>query len=501
MRVAVIGSGISGIAAARIMTRLGHEAVVYERHSRIGGIWAHAYPDVRLQNIAEHYRFSDFPWPFAPDLHPNADQIMRYLEAAAAHYGLDIRLSHEVTAMTELADGWQLGIASASGVEGERFDHVVVAVGMFGDRRSEVPLLGRALFKGSVITEREVRDLDALRGKRVAIVGFGKTAVDLASMAAERGAIVHHVFRRPHWLSPRVIAGRQLADIVTARSSTAVLPSWVHVSEKEKRLHARKGQIAAYWRITEFLMRMTTGLHRFHLSRTARAGMRELEPGSKPSFELCAVGALAPDTYYPLVRQGAIVPVRGAVAGLYEDGIVIADGRRIEADVVLLAVGWKGPSFSFLPEPYRQMMTGEPDGTQLYRHMLHPSIPRVAFAGYNHGFLHMPFVEVSMVWYGAVISDALALPPPEEMAASAGRVAAWKRANWISKPSLAYNIGTHVHHYMDVLLMELGLNPHRKRSARAERREPYGPVDYAGVVEEFLAAKHAGQLKPLPYDT
>ena len=60
MRIAVIGAGISGIAAAKTLMKFGHQPVLFERSAEIGGVWALAYPQVRLQNIGDHYRFTDF---------------------------------------------------------------------------------------------------------------------------------------------------------------------------------------------------------------------------------------------------------------------------------------------------------------------------------------------------------------------------------------------------------------------------------------------------------
>lgn len=80
--IAIIGSGISGIAAAAVLQREGHAVTLYERESEPGGVWARTYPAVTLQNVASHYHISDFPWPFTPDLHPTAAQIRRYLHAA-----------------------------------------------------------------------------------------------------------------------------------------------------------------------------------------------------------------------------------------------------------------------------------------------------------------------------------------------------------------------------------------------------------------------------------
>jgi dimethylaniline monooxygenase (N-oxide forming) len=82
LRIAIIGAGISGIAAANILKKNGFEAVVFEKSEKLGGVWASAYPEVHLQNIYNQYHLSDFDWSFKPDLHPTGDQIMRYLTEA-----------------------------------------------------------------------------------------------------------------------------------------------------------------------------------------------------------------------------------------------------------------------------------------------------------------------------------------------------------------------------------------------------------------------------------
>src|SRR5690349_16766100 len=102
-RIAVIGAGISGIAAASVLKKNGFVPIVFEKHERIGGVWATAYPGVHLQNIYPQYRLSDLDWSFKPDLHPTGEQIMRYLSEAVEHLQLDIRLKHEILAMKEQA--------------------------------------------------------------------------------------------------------------------------------------------------------------------------------------------------------------------------------------------------------------------------------------------------------------------------------------------------------------------------------------------------------------
>lgn len=504
MRIAVIGSGISGIAAARVLMRRGHEVVVFERSGAIGGVWALAYPEVRLQNVAEHYRLTDFPWPFTPELHPTGEQIRRYLQAAVDRFSIDVRLRHEVAALHEEPDGWRLDLRTPDGERSERFEWVVVAVGHYSQDKPDLPLPGRERFAGQVLTERDVRDLGALAGRRVAVVGFGKSALDLAAFAAERGSQVHHVFREPRWLLPKYIFGVHMADVIFTRMSTAMLPSWVHPNGAEAVLHERLSPVVTgFWRMVTLLVRAQTGLHQLWRDPEVRRRMRLLEPEQPVTYQMRAATALAPESYFPSVVKGTIVPHRSSVAGLSEGALLLADGSAVPCDVVVLAVGHNTPGFPFLPDRYRRLLESEPDGAQLYRHLLHPRIPRLAFAGFNHGFLHVPGVEVSMLWLSAHLRGELVLPPPEEMERSAARVRDWKRENSLFEPSRSYGIATRFHQYLDVMLSDLGVSPYRKKGPLSELVSAYTAEDYAGVLHEYeqARARRGAPRRPLDLDT
>jgi len=190
-RIAVVGAGISGIAAANILKKNGFVPVVFEKHEKIGGVWASAYPEVHLQNIYPQYHLSDFDWSFKPDLHPTGEQIMRYLTEAVEHHKLDIRLNHEILAIQENPDGWQIRYKNAAGIRDESFEYVILAAGQYTDGKNIPHFLDEEQFKGKIITERDITSLDVFDGKRVVIVGYGKSALDMTTLAAERSAEVH----------------------------------------------------------------------------------------------------------------------------------------------------------------------------------------------------------------------------------------------------------------------------------------------------------------------
>jgi hypothetical protein len=259
--------------------------------------------------------------------------------------------------------------------------------------------------------------------------------------------------------------------------------------------------IGTYWNNTSSMLQLAMGLKGRLRSKPARDRLKLVTPEGPVTIQLR--GTMAPPTYYPSVASGKIVPVQGNFAALTTEGVKLSDGRVIPAEMVVLAIGNDKPSFSYLPAAYRDMMTSAEDGVQLYRHILHPRIPRLAFIGFNHGVFHIPASELSAIWIEALMSGDLVLPSAEEMEASSARVAAWKRANTNFEPQRGFTTSNHFHQYFDVLLGDIGVSARRKKNAIAETFSPYGPADYLTVTDEYVAgrAKRTAPLHPLPLDT
>lgn len=487
MRVAVIGAGISGIAFAGVMQRFGHHCVIYEKGESVGGIWALAYPEVRLQNSYEQYAFIDFPWPVKPDQHPTGAQIREYLAAAVTHYALDVRLRHEVVRLEEADDGWIVHTAHDGEPAAERYDYVVASIGQYALQKLRPEFPGEAQFRGEVITERDVHDLECFRGRRVAVVGFGKSAVDMATLAAPLAASVTHVFRTPRWLVPFRVAGMHFTYPFFCRATTVFMPSWVHAGRVERSLHGRfGGLVRGFWRVIETVV---TRHIRGHSGGDAGAAARLAAVTPRHGFvpDMRSATAMAPPTYYGRIASGNIVPRQGQVRGFTPTALELEDGSEVEAELVVLAVGSGPPVFPFLPPPYRALLEGEPDGVQLYRHILHPQIPRFAFAGYNHGFMHVPAAELAAVWLCAVLRGDLKLPEAAAQERSILAMREWKREHIHFEPSRSCAVSTRFQQHIDTLLKDLGVSPYRKMpNIFAEALQRYGASDYAGIVQDVI---------------
>ncbi|MBD2308710.1 NAD(P)/FAD-dependent oxidoreductase [Chroococcidiopsis sp. FACHB-1243] len=503
-RIAVIGAGISGIAAANILKKNGYEAVVFEKSTEIGGVWAVAYPEVRLQNISSQYHLSDFPWTFAPDLHPTQLQIRQYLDAAVHHLQIDVRLNHEVLALEEIAAGWRVRFQNQAGCHEDTFPYVLIATGQYLQKYHPT-FAGEVDFTGKVVTEREIKSLDIFNDKCVAVVGFGKSAIDMTVLAAQRGQQVYHIFRQPRWLIPQRILGLHYTHVLFSRINSVMTPSWAYPTTVERFLHQRLNFIvSSFGRLVELILRLQVQWMRFGRDQAAADRLKIVQPTHSLVSDLRSATAVAPDAYYRFVAEGRIQPHQAKLSGFFEETIKLEQGQEIHCDVVVLSLGSQTPVFSFLPERYRHLLEVQKDGVQLYRHLIHPRVSNLAFVGFNHGFLHVPAVEIGTLWFCAYLKGELELPSVEQMEQDIEQVRQWKRAHIRFEPTRGSGVNVRYQQYIDILLRDLGVSSYRKMpNILAEIFARYNCSDYKNVLEEYNRNKtsRTTPLRPLAVAT
>src|SRR6201994_3392924 len=97
-RVAIVGAGPGGLAAAKYAIEAGFDATVFEAGDDLGGQWhttaghSGGWPGVDTNTSRAMTAFSDFPAPADHPLHPTAEQVHAYLQAYASAFGVTERI-------------------------------------------------------------------------------------------------------------------------------------------------------------------------------------------------------------------------------------------------------------------------------------------------------------------------------------------------------------------------------------------------------------------------
>ncbi len=164
-RVAVVGSGPSGLACAQQLNRAGHKVVVYEQKDRIGGLLRYGIPDFKLDKVI-------------------LDRRLHILEAE----GIDFRSSV------------QIGSDIAASYLTKKYDAVCLTGGAMHPRDLDVPgrELGGIHFAMTYLEQSNRRvagdrldpgSLILATGRNVVVIGGGDTGADCVGTANRQGAL------------------------------------------------------------------------------------------------------------------------------------------------------------------------------------------------------------------------------------------------------------------------------------------------------------------------
>src|SRR5262245_761097 len=472
-RVGIVGAGIAGLVTAKVFTQGGFDVVVFEKADELGGVWAgsRTYPGLRANNSRESYAFSDFPYPATADDFPTAEQIRSYLGAYADRFGLRalIRLSSEVVLITRAPiHGFVVLVQAARGNPvALQFDYVVVCNGVFSE--PQLPQFdGQERFQGSIVHSSQLTDPHALAGQRVVVVGAGKSALDCAGWAARHARRCTLVFRSPHWMAPRrVFVGVPVDRIILTRFFELFL-RYHHRGSVEAVLHGPlRGLVVLWW------LGWSRVIRRFLNVPAMLVPDAPLPAG----FENIGIGG----EFYDALNRGDLTLRRGRIAGFLGGATLVLDSdERLEADVVLLATGWR-QSLPFLDSILLNQVCRH-DRLSLYRHILPPQEQRLGFIGYASSTACQLTSEVAAHWLSACFRGDLKPPTVPHMEREIARVLDWARDVFPGR-SQGYFVGPYLAHYLDDLLRDMRLPTRRAANLFAEYFAPLWPSRYRNLTE------------------
>jgi cation diffusion facilitator CzcD-associated flavoprotein CzcO len=333
VRVAVVGSGFGGLGAAVRLRRQGiTDFVVLERADSVGGTWRdNSYPGCACDVPSHLYSFSFAPNPDWPRTFSGQEHIRAYLERVTDTFGLrpHIRFRSEVRRMTWNSELLRWDIETASG--NLSADFVVSATGPLSDPKiPDVP--GLDSFPGRVFhSARWDHDYD-LRGKRVAMIGTGASAIQIVPAIQPEVSRLTLFQRTPAWVMPRVdraISGPE-------RALHRALPLTGRL---------RRGLL---WGIRELQVQAFTK-HPNELGLVEQLAKRNMARAIKdpalrakltPDYRIGCKRILLSNAYYPALARPNVDVVASGLSEVRGSTLVAADGSEAEVDAIVFGTGF-----------------------------------------------------------------------------------------------------------------------------------------------------------------
>ena len=332
--VLIIGSGFGGLGMAIKLREQGfHSFTVLERAAEVGGTWRdNNYPGAACDIQSHVYSFSFEPNPKWSRMYAAQEEILAYLRHCAEKYGIrtHIRFNSEVVSAVwrERSQLWEVRTKDGAVLHARA---VVSATG--GLSRPSLPNIpGLATFGGKTFHTAEWNHEYDLRDKRVGVIGTGASAIQIVPELAKTAKELTVFQRTPPWIVPK--ADREIG--VIERQIYARFP--VLQDLYRRALFAKLDIRGVGFVLNKKILEVGERLALSHIRRQVKdLALREKVT---PNYRMGCKRVLISNDYYPAIQRPNVTLETEGIAGVSTRGIVLADGRTIDLDAIVLGTGF-----------------------------------------------------------------------------------------------------------------------------------------------------------------
>ena len=373
-KVVILGSGFGGICSAIKLKEAGfHDFVILEKAGSLGGTWRdNTYPGCACDVPSELYSLSfdrnvDMLYK---EPYTSQSTVLDYMRYLSDKYHLDqhFRFNRKVTELTwnERESMWSVKTEKGEAHFGT---HVISAVGQM-----HLPMIptfeGAETFQGdSFHTAKCTRSLEFFRGKRVAVIGNGASAIQVIPELAKVASHVEVFQRTPRHVLPKILW------------SLGSCPEWVRRSYRY--LFRLMSEMLIFNAIQGYSLplMLVKGLCWLNL-RLGILFNADLRQKLTPTEPALARRMLFSNVYYPsLARQNVNVNVNG-VSHFGKKGIVDSSGNHVAVDTIIYATGFQSNPWQAVNKTFGR------NGRQLWD----DNNPHAYLGIHTHGFPNLHFI-------------------------------------------------------------------------------------------------------------
>ncbi|MGC4250946.1 MAG: NAD(P)/FAD-dependent oxidoreductase [Sphingobium sp.] len=334
LKIAVIGTGASGILAVIKLRELGQNDIrVFEKASDMGGTWRdNRYPGIACDVPSHLYRFSFEPNAEWTRTCASGPEIWNYLRDVYERHdiGRHVIFDAEVMKATYGEGCWTL--ETRAGTFGP-FDVVITAMGIL--RYPLYPQIeGLSDFAGPALHSARWDPAVELDGKRVGVIGCGSTGTQIIPAIIDRVQQLELFQRTPQWIMPLPNPPISEEDKELFRADPQLMQQRYEVLAHEfnsKFAAAVVGQNdRAYARMVE---RCQANLENSIADPALREKLR-------PDYKVGCRRLVMSDGFYDAIQKPNAAVVTEGIERIEPGGVRTGDGHLHELDVLILATGY-----------------------------------------------------------------------------------------------------------------------------------------------------------------
>lgn len=329
----IIGAGISGIATAIRLDQAGlTDYTILEKATRVGGTWReNTYPGCGCDVPSALYSYSFAPSAKWSHLFARQPEILNYLEEVSTEFNVKqhIQFNCELTSAVWVDDQHLWKLTTSLGTYWAKT--VVFATGPITE--SQIPKLeGLETFKGEMFHSAHWNHDYDLKGKRIAVVGTGASAIQFIPQIQPLAKELTIFQRTAPWVVPK-------PDMPLGEFSKSLMDKYPFLQKNWRK------SVALSLNAINFGLRNPIALKPFnHLFKQVlkfQIADKALLKAVTPNFTIGCKRLLFANNYYPAIQQKNVNLVPHGLVKVEGNTVISANGDRKEVDVIIWGTGFE----------------------------------------------------------------------------------------------------------------------------------------------------------------
>jgi monooxygenase len=335
----IIGAGVTGIAMSYYLTKKNIDHIILEKAEDVGGIWsAQNWPGMRPDTEINSYAYSFRPF-ISKELLVPGKSVAQYLKNVAHDFGIIGHVQFGVVVedanFDTVSGEWRINTNAGAFTS----SFLINANGYFADDPHTPHFKGEENFEGDILHLAHVDDATPLTNKNLVLVGSGASAISSAPALSDKCKHLtllqrspSYIFEEPNKAGPIT----RLTQILHRMGVTAPMKIMTYLMKFK-------------WDLVFLLIRRFPNMGKAFFDRHWKHAIdgetydENFHPSYNPWEQRIAVSV----GLKKALHDHEMRMVTGHIESFQSDGILLTDGRRVDADMCILATGYNMRLFKF----------------------------------------------------------------------------------------------------------------------------------------------------------